>query len=158
MAKGDLTIVLDERQYRDLMSRLEGLANVDKRKAIAGALKNGMQVIMNKGKANLRMTDLHTGKRGNLKSSFAIKLDRKKSISYAGFKRPKGAAAHLVDRGTTRRYTKKGAYRGTVQKKGAYTGSLFWTNAVASEGYKAAVTLVDTIYDEVQKIMSRKQK
>lgn len=157
MAKGDLTIVLDERDYRTLMNRVRGLSDVDKSAAIGRALQTGMRVILNRGKQNFASTDLHTGTGKNLKKSFAIKLDRKKSVSYAGFKRPKGAAAHLVDRGTAKRYayTKNNAYRGTVQKGGPYTGSRFWTSAVETEGMKAVETLLDAIYDEVSKIMSR---
>lgn len=154
MAKGDLTIVLDERQFRELNRRLANLSNTEKRIAIGNALKKGIRAIMQQGKANLAATDLHTGKSGNLKKSFAIKLDKKKSVSYAGFKRPKGAAAHLVDRGTKARYTKRGAYRGSVQKRNPNTGSLFWTKAVESKGTEAVNTLMDTIYDEVSRIMN----
>lgn len=156
MAKGDLTIVLDERDYRDLMGRLNGLKDVEKRAAIINSLKNGMMVIQNAGKANLRATDLHTSKKGNLKKSFVIKLDRKKSVVFSGFKRPMGNHSFLVDVGTKKRYTKKGYYRGSVQKRGEYTGSRFWHKAVEDNGGRALSTLMDSVYDEVQKCLNRR--
>lgn len=152
--RGDLTITLDERDLRELNRRLAGLSKTEQRKAIGNALKKGIAAIQRQGKANLAATDLHTGKKGNLKRSFAIKLDRRRSISYAGFKRPKGAVAHLVDRGTKARYTSRGYYRGTVQKKGPNTGSMFWTRAVENKGTEAVNTLMNTIYDEVSRIMN----
>jgi hypothetical protein len=154
MPNGNLTITLDERELRELNRRLSELSKTEQRTAIAKALRNGISAIMRQGKINLAATDLKTGKKGNLKNSFAIKLDRKRSISYAGFKRPKGAVAHLVDRGTKARYTKKGYYRGTVQKRGPNTGSQFWTDAVESKGIEAVNTLMDTIYNEVARIMN----
>lgn len=156
MAKGDLTIVLDERDYRDLMGRLNNLKDVDKKTAIINSLKNGMRVIQNAGKTNLRLRDLHTSKKGNLKKSFTIKLDRKKSVAQAGFKRPAGNHSFLVDVGTKKRFTKKGYNRGTVQKKGAYTGNRFWHDAVEQNGGNATRTLLDTVASEVEKIMNRR--
>lgn len=115
----------------------------------------GARVIMNAGKMNFSRTDLHTGKSGNLKKSFAIKLDRKKAIALAGFKRPQGAAAHLVDIGTVERYTKKGYYRGTVQKRGPNTGSRFYHDAVEAEGYNAMQRVMDVVFDEILRITGR---
>lgn len=155
MAKGDLTITLNERDYRDLMKRLNSLEDVDKRNAISKALRMGVRVIMNAGKANYKARDLHTGKTGNLKRSFAIKLDKKRKVSFAGFKHPGGNHSFLVSRGTKARYTSRGYYRGTVQKRGPNTGNRFWDDAVKDNGGKALETLMDTVYEEVRKCLNR---
>ena len=158
MPKGDLTIVLNEREFQEFNRRLAGLDNVEQRTAITNALKQGMGVIVAQGKANWAMADLHTDKKDDLKQSFGVKLNSKKKVwsaSYGGFRRPKGAAAHLVDRGTKKRYTiKTGAYRGSVQKRGEYTGSRFWTKAVESKGTEAVNTLMATVRSEVIRIMN----
>lgn len=158
MPKGDLTIVLNEREFQEFNKRLSVLGEVEQRTAISNALKKGMGVIVAQGKANWAMTDLHTDKKDDLKKSFSVKLKKSKrvgSASYGGFTRPKGAAAHLVDRGTKKRYTiKTGAYRGTVQKGGTYTGSRFWTSAVESKGTEAVNTLMATVRNEVIRILN----
>ncbi len=52
---------------------------------------------------------------GNLMNSVWYLMKRRKSGEMVvGFKFPKGNHAHLVDRGTTDRYTKTGQYRGVM--------------------------------------------
>lgn len=157
MARGDLTIELNERDYREVRRRLMVLDDIEKREAISKALRAGMGVIVSQGKANWAMTDLHTDRKDYLKKSFSTKLTTRKKVgkaAYGGFKRPKGAAAHLVDRGTKKRYTKEGAYRGSVQKRGEYTGSRFWTKAVETKGPEAVSKLMETVKNEISRIMN----
>lgn len=149
---GELTLVLDEKDYRKLQSMISNLSKVEQSTAINNALRAGMGIIIAQGKSNLASTDLGTGQ-GKLKKSFGQKLDRRKKVSYGGFRRPDGAAAHLVSRGTTARYTRDGYFRGTVQKRGPYTGSHFWDDAVEQKGPEAMDRLMDTIYSEIDRIM-----
>lgn len=159
MAKsGDFTFELSEKDYQALQKILTGISNVDQRKAILGALKEGAKAIARVGKKNLKSKNKK--KTGNLLGSINTKAVRKIVSAYAGFKRSgvkKGNHAHLVDRGTAKRWTKKGAYRGSVSKASPYTGTKFWTIAVQSEGPNAMRRVTDVIYNELTKITSRRK-
>lgn len=153
MAKSDLTIVLDEKDYQKMMSLLNGMSQIDQEAVIQKALSQGMKVIVNAGKSNLATRNsVRTGK---LKRSFSIKVNKKRAYTLGGFKRPDGAAAHLIDRGTDERWTRTGAYRGSVSKGRPNTGSLFWTNAVESEGGQALNRLMDAVYEAMDEIIKR---
>lgn len=110
-------------------SLVSDLGNVDRNKAIRFGLLSGAKVIERIGRRNLRLrNDEHTG---NLTKSLRAKISRRELNAYAGFERSyrfeleKGVGnhAHLVDRGTAERYTKKGHYRGIMP------ASYFWTDA-----------------------------
>ena len=97
-------------------------------------------------------------KTGNLSKSFKTSSSKKKVVAYAGFSRSgihKGNHAHLVDRGTVKRWTKKGYYRGSVSKNQPQKGTNFWTDSVMAQGPKAMENLKDTIYNELAKITNR---
>lgn len=157
MAK-DFTFELDEKDYQALQRMLTGVGDVDKRKAILASLLQGAKTIAKAGKSNLRSSNKK--KTGNLLGSINTKAIRKIVSAYAGFRRSgtrKGNHAHLVDRGTAKRWTKKGYYRGSVSKSAPYTGTKFWTTAVQSQGPVAIKRVTDVIYDELHKITSRKK-
>lgn len=162
MAKGDLTIVLDKAEYERLVNTLDKAADVDTTSAVQKGLRDGARDMMNAGKANLGQRNKVVT--GNLKRSFAIKVTRRKKIgsNYAlsGFKRSTrfnkiggGNHAHLVDSGTVKRWTKKGAYRGSISKGRPQTGTSFWRDAVQDEGPKAINRIVDIVEDELNKLM-----
>lgn len=155
----DFTFELDEKDYQTLQNILTGIEDVDKKKAIIGALLQGAKAIARVGKSNLRSRNKK--KSGNLLRSINAKAIRKYASAYAGFKRSgakTGNHAHLVDRGTAKRWTKKGAYRGSVSRISPYTGTKFWTSAVQEEGPAAIKRVTDVIYDELYKITSRKKR
>ena len=153
MAKGALTIELSKSDVAAVNRWLSELDKVDQSNTVQYALKQGALVIQNAGKANLAVRNkTHTG---NLKKSFSIKVVKKKAYALSGFKRPAGAHAHLIDRGTDKRYTKKGAYRGSVSKGNPNSGSLFWTQAVTANGGRALNTLMNAIYDALEEINRR---
>lgn len=157
MAK-EFTFELDEKDYQTLQRMLTGVGSVDQRKAILASLLQGAKAIAKAGKSNLKSKNKK--KTGNLLGSINTKAIRKIVSAYAGFKRSgarKGNHAHLVDRGTAKRWTKKGYYRGSVSKTAPYTGSMFWTTAVQSQGPMAIKKVTDVIYDELHKITSRKK-
>jgi hypothetical protein len=66
-------------------------------------------------------------KTGNLKKSlkrdYNKKLSKKYASSRVGYKRPEGSHAHLLDRGTQKRWTKKGQYRGKGPALMFHTGT-----------------------------------
>ena len=127
------------------------MAEVEKRPAIKSALTAGIKVIMDTGKTNLK--NRNGVKTGNLKKSFTRKVAAKKLAAYAGFKRSapgkrvQGANhSYLVDRGTSKRWTKRGYYRGSAK------GTKFWTDAVQSQGHVAMNKLMDAIYNTLDNI------
>lgn len=161
MAKGDLSFELDEKDYQSMMAILKGMDDVDKAKAIQYALKEGMQIIVSEGKHNL--SSRNGVKTGNLKKSFAIKVNKKKAYSLGGFRRSSrkeniagGNHSYLVDRGTDERWTKKGAYRGSVSRGNPKHGSMYWTDAVNSQGEHALNRLMDAIWEALEDIKNRK--
>lgn len=158
MAKGDFTFEMDEKTYVKVMGVLNMLSEVDRNAEISSALKSGLKIIKNQGKANL--TTRNKEKTGNLKKAFSVSV-RKKVVGYTGFKRSNkrkgikgGNHAHLVDRGTKDRYTKKGYYRGSVSRKMPNTGSLFWTDAAATKGREAMLKLLSSLNKTVKKIIN----
>lgn len=114
------------------------LKDVDRNKAIRGGMIQGAKVFTRIGRKNLRSrNNEHTG---NLLMSMRWKSARNTLAVYAGFERSykfqalKGVGnhAHLVDRGTRDRYTKKGYFRGKMP------ASYFWTDT-RNEGGGAAM-------------------
>lgn len=135
---------------------------VEQGRAVTNALNQGIQVIIGAGKTNL--ANRNGVKTGNLKKSFTKKTSRKKNnpAAYAGFKRSTrynkiggGNHSYLVDRGTVKRWTRKGAYRGSVSKNNPQTGTMFWTDAVQENGPKAMSKLMDAIYDTLNNMTKK---
>ena len=153
MAKGDMTFVLDEKDYQRAMSALYQLNKVDQGKTVQNALRTGMIPVIAKGKTNLASRNNRVS--GNLSGSFGLRTNKKKAYAVAGHRRPKGAAAHLVDLGTAKRWTKKGYYRGSVSKTNPNHGSGYWTDAVKQEGPRSLERLIDAIYTEISNIMGK---
>ena len=122
-----------ERVYA-LVDELKG---VDQNRAIRSGMIQGAKVFTRLGRKNLRArNDEHTG---NLLQSMRWKSARNSLAVYAGFERSykfqalKGVGnhAHLVDRGTRDRYTKKGYFRGKMP------ASYFWTDTRNEGGGEA---------------------
>lgn len=163
MAKYDLTIELDERDYQKMMRMLGALDDVDQAKVVQTALKSGMGTIITQGKSNLAARNKVVT--GNLKKSFGVKVNKKKGFALGGFKRSSkynkiggGNHSYLVDRGTVERYTRKGYYRGSVSKGNPNHGTKFWTEAVDSQGPAALNKLMDAVYNAVDDILKRNSK
>lgn len=159
MSSGNMTFTFSEREYAELQKILGDISDVDKRQAIVATLKRATRNMVAGGKSNLNSRNKK--KSGNLSKSFKTSSSRKKVIAYAGFSRTgthKGNHAHLVDRGTVKRWTKKGYYRGSVSKGTPNKGSNFWTDSVMAQGPKAMVNLRETIFQELVKITNRRSK
>lgn len=128
-----IKIVNIERVY----ALVDELKAVDRNRAIRSGMIEGAKVLVRLGRKNLRArNDEHTG---NLLQSMRWKSARNSLAVYAGFERSykfqalKGVGnhAHLVDRGTKDRYTKKGYYRGKMP------ASYFWTDTRNEGGGEA---------------------
>ena len=152
-----MSFTFSEREYAMLQQILGDISDVDKRMAITNTLKRATRNIVLGGKKNL--ASRNKVKSGNLSKSFKTTSSRKKVVAYAGFSRSganKGNHAHLVDRGTTKRWTKKGRYTGSVSKGQPNKGTNFWTDSVMAQGPKAMENLKETIFKELAKITSRR--
>ena len=152
-----MSFTFSEREYAMLQQILGNISDVDKRMAITNTLKRATRNIVLGGKKNL--ASRNKVKTGNLSKSFKTTSSRKRVVAYAGFSRSganKGNHAHLVDRGTTKRWTKKGRYTGSVSKGQPNKGTNFWTDSVMAQGPKAMENLKETIFKELAKITSRR--
>lgn len=161
MANGNLTIQLDKVSYQKFLNIMNSMEKVDQGPAVRGALNQAVKVIMEAGKSNLNARN--KSKTGNLKKSFTKSVRAKKGVAYAGFKRSMpGKRVHganhsyLVDRGTQKRWTAKGYYRGSVSKTAPNTGTRFWTDAVESQGPVAMNKLMDAIYSTLDKMSKQR--
>ena len=159
MSSGNMSFTFSEREYAELQKILGYISDVDKRQAIVATLKRATRNIVSGGKSNLNSRNKK--KSGNLSKSFKTSSSKKRVVAYAGFSRTgahKGNHAHLVDRGTGKRWTKKGYYRGSVSKSAPNKGSNFWTDSVMAQGPKAMANLKETIFKELVKITNRRSK
>lgn len=148
-----MTIELSKRDVILVNKWLANMEKVDQKNTIQTALREGAKLIMDAGKSNLAMRN--KTKTGNLKRSFRIKVVKKKAYALSGFKRPGGNHSYLIDRGTDKRYTKKGWYRGSISKSSPNKGSLYWTDAVEANGGRALDKLMSAIYTALSQINNR---
>lgn len=154
-----MSFTFNESEFAELQRILGDIGEVDKRQAIMGSLRKATKRMVAGGKRNLAARNKK--KTGNLSKSFKTTSSKKKVVAYAGFNRSganKGNHAHLVDRGTVKRWTKKGHYTGSVSRNQPRKGSMFWTDSVMAQGPKAMENLKNTIYDELAKITSRRNR
>lgn len=154
---GELTIELHKEDINRLENILYGLTELEKSSVIDKGLKDATTVLLNEGRRNLKQSlsrdPVNVEKRtGALYRSFTNNIRRKKMTGYAGFKRPGGAPAHLVDSGTVERWTKAGAYRGKV------VGTKFWRRAVDTKTVEAIETLFDSVEQSITQIVNNEGK
>ena len=161
MPRGDMTFELDKVTYQKFMNIMDSIDKVEQSAIVRYTLTNAVETIIKAGKSNLEARN--KSKTGNLKKSFTRSVSAKKAVAYAGFrrsspgKRIQGANhSYLVDRGTVKRYTRKGAYRGSVSRGLPNHGSRFWTDAVQSQGPTAMNKLMNAIYASLDKITKQR--
>lgn len=163
MADDGMRVILDEMSYTQVYAKLTGLSEFEKEGIMDRALKEGARVIARQGRANLKARNkMHTGK---LLKAVTVWSKKKRGKAYGGFLRNGditkpikswgGSAAHLVDRGTKERYTKKGYYRGSVSKGNPQTGSRFWYDAFEQKKNDAAQKVMKTVDDCMRLIMNK---
>lgn len=152
--------VPDKENIQYVVQSLEGF---EKDKALKNGLRSAAGVFIRKGKSNLKQRSKGFGT-GSLSGSFVPKVKRNSLGALAGFRRSTrltqwakaGNHAHLVDSGTTRRYTKgkksakKGIYRGVMP------ANHFWTDAKVSEEGKAMQAIYNGLQSVVERIKERR--
>lgn len=155
---GEFSFTFDKKRLEELQRMLGEISDVDKRQAITNSLRRTTRNMVQGGKRNL--ASRNKKKTGHLSKSFKTTSSKKKVVAYAGFSRSgenKGNHAHLIDRGTAKRWTKKGYYRGSVSKNTPNKGTKFWTDSVNAQGLKGMNNLNNTIYQELVKITRRRK-
>lgn len=138
----------DPQDYRRVMNTLSDLSRIERDAVIAKGIQEGLKIVVQEGKQNLAQSGTKV-RTGNLKGSFKVLTKKSDLKGYAGFSRPKGSHAHLIDRGTAVRYTKSGAKRGQVH------GNYFWTKAVERKSGKAQQEMYDSIEKSINTILNR---
>lgn len=155
-----MSMTLDTKDYIKLMKTMDGLSKLERDAIIAKGLQESIIPIVQKGKSNLSSSSIKVRK-GNLSKSLGKKVLKNRMKAYGGFKRPEGAAAHLIDRGTKVRKTLK-SYTDKLGRtypaginRGKVTGNYFWTRAVEAEGPKAQQILMESVQKSIDRIIRR---
>ena len=130
----DVQIIDYERVY----SAIKNLVDIDKDKAINVGLKDAGNLFVRSGKSNLKSRSNVVTE--NLSKSFRVKIKQNKVGMIAGFGAG-GNHAHLVDEGTTERYTAKGSFRGKV------IGNSFWVDAI----HQNETAAIDKVYSGIER-------
>ena len=146
---GSFTFTLDEKTFQKFEMLLHNIASIEQKQEVTSALRAAATFMVNSGKSSFKKS--HKNKTGNLFRSFTKRVKKNKKFSqnasYAGFKRnanknknnggiASGNHAHLIDRGTGKRWrykTNKG-YTGSVSRNNPHKGSMFWTKTVLDFG------------------------
>lgn len=153
---------VSEADYMRIMRRLEELEEIQKAPVLKRAFKQGGEILLIAGKSSF--LSKNKKKTGNLYRSFTTKFKKKNSGVLVGFRRGIGLGnhAHLIDKGTTHRFTKKGYYRGKIDGDGIgsrgrkKTGkTYFWSSVVDARGQEAMNRIIQAIYNSIDAIMSR---
>ena len=146
MAQNDLTMTMDPEDVRKLNEKLNQLGAVVKEGIVQRGLREAANIILKETKASIERHNFV--RTGGLLSSATIKTRKKDGKAYVGFKRPAGAAAHLLDKGTAVRHTRTGANRGRI------VASNFHTEAVRRKKDEALQVLYRSIQASLERIWS----
>lgn len=128
-----------------VITGIEKLGNISKNRHVRRGLNDAAQVFIRGGKARLRTRLLYHGSTGSLLRSFERRLKRAKPGALAGFHRGQrgddrnGYHAHLVDKGTVRRKTRRGYNRGIMP------ANLFWADTLQQESARASDVVIRSL-------------
>lgn len=164
MAKGELTLEIDQHDLDTIYKALDGLSQIEKDAIVFKGFQEAAQLISKSGKAalkssmskdswNVEMRERMAAQRGgSLANSIGIKSFRKKGKVHIGFKRL-GHHAHLVNFGTKKRYkVSTGQYTGSVSKNAPMTGSLFWSKNFQDNKAAVRQKIVDSVIASCRKM------
>lgn len=146
---GNNIIQLKQINREEIEYLIRNLEGFEKSKALKQGLRDAGKVFQAGGRSRLKgrlKTDT-----GNLVKSFNTRVKRRKPGVLVGFTK-KGAHAHLVDRGTDKRYWKTKTQKYVGKAKANY----FWTETEQSDYPKAIDKLYVGIEKAVERINSRR--
>lgn len=147
-----MIVVKAEDMEKQVQYLVQNLDDFEHDKALKAGLRKGVNVFRVKGRSNLRERLMGHGRQtGHLMNSFTTRVKRNKAGALAGFDRPGGNHAHLVDLGTVRRKTKK-----TKADRGVMPGNRFWSDALKSEESKAMNAVYEGVKQAVERLNERR--
>lgn len=151
----NLTITLDRKSYLSMMMALSNLKDIEKTAAVKQGMSAGAAVIRRETAKNMRQRV--QVRKGNLKKSLTRKttVKKKEPRAYIGFKRPAGAASHLIDKGTKDRWT-KGKNGKPRMFRGKVTPRLFHTDSFERKKEEAVKVMAKYIQIGISRITSRR--
>jgi len=151
MGQDNLSLYFDPKSLATVYAQLNQMSEIYRDAVVQKGLSEGASII--RRETNKNMHRLVKKRKGNLYGSLTKKKAgtvKRGDVRYQiGFRRTAGAAAHLIDKGTNERWTKKGAYRGRV------TPRLFHTMSVERKGDAALERVAESIKLSIDKIMNR---
>lgn len=151
-----LSIYFDQKSLATVYAQLSQLSEIERDAVVQKGLSDGAGII--RRETNKNMHKLVKKRKGNLYSSLTKKKVgklKKGDVRYQiGFKRPQGAAAHLIDKGTKERYT-SGKNGKPIMKRGKVTPRLFHTMSVERKGDEALNRVAESIKISIDRIMNR---
>ena len=137
------TVVQDALRRIAILSRA-----IDRDTALLSSMEAAARLIQRVGKLNLsERLQWADGTTGSLLRQFRTRRRRNMMAVAAGFNRPEGAHAHLVDLGTGPRYTKSGKYRGVMP------ANMFWTDAIETTQSEAQDRFLDAVDRAVKRLL-----
>ena len=142
----DIYCEFDRTSLNEAKRKLTQLTEFEKSAVVAKGLSEGARIIANETRKNIDQRLKQ--KTGNLRGSVSTVTKKKDKKAWIGFKRPKGAHAHILEKSSGPRYTKSGAYRGRVK---AYR---FQEDAVERKGQQALDTVAESIIKSIETIMN----
>lgn len=164
MADG-FKFTVSEADYVRIQRALEEMSEIERNVIVKRSFNQGGDILLVAGKASFLAKNKK--KTGNLYRAFSKSLKTKKKNTsgiLVGFKRGagKGNHSHLIDKGTTHRFTKKGYYRGKIDQSGIgsrgrmKTGkTYFWSSVAQSKGNEAMEKVTQAIYRAIEAINGR---
>ena len=143
--------VLHTTTYLDGLSRVQILEGaLRQEKALLSAMRQAANVVRRAGVANLRQRlKWSRGTTGSLLLQSRVYRRKKQMAVAAGFRRPQGSHAHLVDLGTGPRYTIRGQYRGKMP------ANFFWSQASAQNEDKVQTVFLDAVERAITRILTK---
>lgn len=136
---------------------LEGLSRVRiledglrQNEALLSAMAQAANVVRRTGVSNLRQKlKWKRWTTGTLLKQSRVFIRRQQLAVAAGFRRPQGSHAHLVDLGTGPRYTRKGQYRGKMP------ANFFWTQASVQNEDNVQTAFLDAVERAITRILTK---
>lgn len=131
-----------------VIAKVDNLDKIVSSAPVRKGLRAGARLIANAGRSKLKT--LYKGyQTGQLERSIRSRVKRRKSGALAGFYRGQGGGnhAHLVDRGTKARYTRKGHYRGVMP------ANYFWTISQLTYSRQAGEMVIRGLKEAMLKLV-----
>lgn len=143
--------VLHSTTYLEGLGRVRILEGELRRNdALLSAMAAAANVVRRAGISNLRRRlKWSRGTTGSLLLQSRVYRRKRQFAVAAGFRRPQGSHAHLVDLGSGSRYTRRGQYRGKMP------ANFFWSQASEQNEDKVQTAFLDAVERAITRILTK---